>query len=156
MTNLTQYMQHFSSHRNVTVELIKHIQKEQYDYKPSEVSMSTHDLIVHILQSYYRFAKLAKTKDQQVMREKIEDTETDLGKLADMYTEKTKEYLESLTEEDLTQVIDATQVFGMHIPVAALLQMAIDHEIHHKGNLYVYLRGMGYTDKVPMFVQLPR
>ncbi len=58
--------------------------------------------------------------------------------LAAEYTQKTVDVLRSLSEDDLNKTIDATAAFGRKLPGSQLLQMAIDHEIHHKGNLYVY------------------
>ncbi|AIE59104.1 DinB family protein [Bacillus methanolicus MGA3] len=53
-------------------------------------------LVTHILLSFYRFARTAKSGDQMMFREKIEETETDLRKLAENYTEKTRSLLESV------------------------------------------------------------
>ncbi|PNB37954.1 hypothetical protein C1X64_39840, partial [Pseudomonas sp. GW456-E7] len=76
---------------------------------------------------------------------KQEETETDLNVLAKTYTEKTAAILEQLTEEQLDREIDLTATFGRKITGSALLQLAMEHEIHHKGNLFVYVREMGHT-----------
>jgi uncharacterized damage-inducible protein DinB len=152
MTRAQKLVQHFLSHRNVTVELINKIEEKHYDYKPTPTSMSAKDLATHILFSFYKFANTAKHGDPTLFTEKIEETETDLQKLAQTYTEKTKQLLESLTDEDFERVLDLTNVFGAKFPAAQLLKIAMDHEIHHKGQLFVYVREMGHTD-LPLFVK---
>lgn len=49
--------------------------------------------------------------------------------------------------------VDLTGVFGRKVAGEQLLQLAIGHEIHHKGNLFVYVREMGHTD-LPLYVKI--
>jgi uncharacterized damage-inducible protein DinB len=148
----SQFVQYFLAHRHVTIELINKIEKEHYDYKPTPTSMSAKELVTHMLFTFYKFAKVAKSGDPALFREKMEETETDLQKLAETYTEKTKILLESLTDEDFERTLDLTKIFGAQMSVAQFLQSAMDHEIHHKGQLFVYVRGMGHTE-LPLFVK---
>ncbi|WP_199426793.1 DinB family protein [Thermaerobacillus caldiproteolyticus] len=152
MNRTSQLVQYFLSHRSVTVELVNKIEKEHYDYKPTPTSMPAKDLVTHILFSFYKFARAAKSGNPAVFRVKIEETETDLRKLAEAYTEKTRSLLESLTDEDFDRVLDLTKIFGVRLSVAQLLQSAMDHEIHHKGQLFVYVREMGHTE-LPFFIK---
>jgi uncharacterized damage-inducible protein DinB len=152
MNRASRFVQYFLAHRSVTIELINKIEKEHYDYKPTPTSMPAKDLVTHMLFAFYSFAKTAKSGDPTLFREKIEETETDLRKLAEMYTEKTKSLLESLTDEDFDRMLDLTAIFGAQMSVAQFLQLAMDHEIHHKGQLFVYVREMGHTE-LPLFVK---
>lgn len=86
------------------------------------------------------------------MEEKHDIEQKNLSELASHYTEKTKDILASLTDNQLNCVIDTSAVFGQKMPASQLVSMAIDHEIHHKGNLFVYVREMGHTD-LPLFVK---
>ncbi|MGX1901914.1 DinB family protein [Thermolongibacillus altinsuensis] len=152
MSRTKQFIQYFLSHRNVTNELINKIEKEHYDFKPTPTSMSAKELVTHMLFTFYKFAKVAKEGNPTLFQEKIEETETDLHKLAETYTEKTISLLESLTDEDFDRVLDLTKIFGAQLSVAQFLQSAMDHEIHHKGQLFVYVREMGHTD-LPLFIK---
>jgi uncharacterized damage-inducible protein DinB len=152
MNRASRLVRYFLAHRSVTIELINKIEKEHYDYKPTPTSMPAKDLVTHMLFAFYRFAKTAKSGDPTLIREKIEETETDLRKLAEIYTEKTKSLLESLTDEDFYRTLDLTKIFGVQMSLAQFLQLAMDHEIHHKGQLFVYVRGMGHTE-LPLFIK---
>ncbi|KXG09526.1 DinB family protein [Anoxybacillus rupiensis] len=152
MSRAQQFVQYFLSHRHVTVELIQKIEPERYDYKPAPTSMSAKELATHMLFTFYQFAQTAKEGNPRVLTEKIEENETDLRKLAEVYTEKTKNLLESLTDEDFERTLDLTKIFGAPFSVAQFLQTAMDHEIHHKGQLFVYVREMGH-ETLPFFIK---
>ncbi|WP_307892146.1 DinB family protein [Bacillus swezeyi] len=153
MERKTRIVQDFLSHRTVTEELIGRIAEKHTDYKPTETSMSARELVTHMLYSFYQFARTAKEGNPEALKKKMEETETSLAELAQTYTEKTKELLESFTDEELDREIDLTNMFGQKVTAEQLLQFVIGHEIHHKGNLFVYVREMGHTD-LPLYVKL--
>jgi uncharacterized damage-inducible protein DinB len=128
------------------------MQHDNPEFKPAETSMTTEKLITHMLTSMYKFTAVVKAGNAQSLMQEAEITETDLLKLAEHYTEKTVQILESLTEEELNQVIDLTDVFGFKVPGSALIKMGIEHEVNHKGNLFVYARMLGHTE-LPMYVK---
>ncbi len=94
-----------------------------------------------------------KEGNGESFKKKPEETESSLSELAKTYTEKTKKLLESFTDEELDREVDLTGVFGRKVAGEQLLQLAIGHEIHHKGNLFVYVREMGHTD-LPLYVKI--
>ncbi|MBA4537881.1 DinB family protein [Bacillus aquiflavi] len=151
MSNTSQFIQYFLAHRNVTVELVSKIEKEHDNYKPTPTSMSAKELVNHMLYSFHWFVEIVKKGEPVPYQENKEETEANLLELATSYTEKTKNLIESLTDEDLNRTIDLTEIFGQKMNAGQLLQMAMDHEINHKGNLFVYVREMGHTE-LPMFI----
>ncbi|MGZ0084253.1 DinB family protein [Geobacillus sp. C56-T2] len=152
MPRAQKWVNYFLSHRHVTLELINKIDEAHYEYKPTPTSMTAKQLATHMLFSFYNFANAAKHGDPSLFRQKIEEPETNLAKLAETYTEKTRQLIESMSDDDFNRTLDFTSIFGIHIPATQLLQMAMDHEIHHKGQLFVYVRAMGHTD-LPLFVK---
>lgn len=152
MSKAEQFLRSFLSHRAVTNELINKIEEEHYDYKPTETSMSARVLVTHMLHSGYGFVTVAKTGDPSVLATKPEDSETDLSKLAEKYTNLTIETIKSITDEELSREIDLTNFLGVKLTGGQLLKLTLEHEINHKGNLFVYVRLMGHTD-LPMFIK---
>ncbi|GEM_PF-3959673 len=152
MSKAEQFLPNFLSHREVTKELASKIGEEDYNFKPTETSMSAKTLVTHMLHSFYNFATIAKTGDPSAMVRKLEDTETNLSELADKYTTLTIETIKSITDEELAREIDMTKFLGIKCTGRQLLRLALDHEINHKGNLFVYVRMLGHTD-LPMFVK---
>ncbi|MGV3265506.1 DinB family protein [Cytobacillus pseudoceanisediminis] len=151
MEKAQKFLNYFLSHRKVTNELIKKIDENNYDYKPTETSMAAGKLVTHMLTSFYMFSKTVKEGSPAVFGEKFEEIAPNLSEAAENYTEKTIEIISSLTNDELERTIDMSRIFGMEFTGIQLLQLAMDHEIHHKGNLFVYVREMGHTE-LPMFV----
>ncbi|MBU8878001.1 DinB family protein [Bacillus sp. FJAT-29790] len=144
-------LNHFLSHRSVTNNLVQKIDEANYEYKPTETSMTAQKLVTHMYTSFHKFVKTIKDGNASPFIEKLETTHSNLNHIGEDFTEKSKDLIASLTDQELDQVIDLTKVFGMELTGRQLFQMAMDHEIHHKGNLFVYVRGMGHTD-LPMFI----
>ena len=147
------FVTHFLSHRSVTNALVAKIEESNYGSQPTETSMSAEKLVTHMYTSYYKFIKTVKEGNGSPFLAKLEESNKSLVQLGEEYTEKTKELLASLTEEELAREIDMSKIFGMNVTGQLLVQMAIEHEIHHKGNLYVYVREMGHTD-LPLYINM--
>ncbi|TKC19497.1 DinB family protein [Robertmurraya kyonggiensis] len=152
MSKSETVLSHFLSHREVTKELVHKIEENQYDFKPTETSMRTQTLVKHMIHAFYAFATIAQTGDPSFLSKKPVDQETNLIDLVEKYTTLTIETIRSINDDDLLREIDLTKQFGRKLTSKQLLQMAIDHEINHKGNLFVYLRLMGNTE-LPLFVK---
>ncbi|WP_026694311.1 DinB family protein [Peribacillus kribbensis] len=151
MNQSETFLQSFLSHRQVTNELIQFITPENYGFKPSETSMEAAKLARHIMESSYKFASVVKTGSLAPFQEKTAE-EPDLHKFAEVYTNKTKEILASLSDQDFEKDVDVSAIFGSSMTGLQLLRSALEHEIHHKGALFVYVRGMGHTE-LPFFVK---
>ncbi|MBS4193016.1 DinB family protein [Bacillus sp. FJAT-49705] len=150
---MSQLLKHFLSHRIVTNELVKKIEESNYSYKPTETSMSTEKLVTHMYTSFYKFIKTVKVGNGSPFMEKLEHPEFNLSQLGEHYTELSKELLESLTEDELNRDIDMTKIFGINVTGHQMVQTAIEHEIHHKGNLFVYVRELGHTE-LPLYMRV--
>jgi uncharacterized damage-inducible protein DinB len=145
------YKEDFLSHRKVTKELAEKIDKKNYGYRPTDTSMTAEELVTHMLSSFHQFACMAAGKEPEKLHEGTEDVS--LNELADRYTEASVKVIESMDEETLEQTVDLTEMMGTKLPAWRLLEIAIDHEINHKGNLFVYVRELGYN-QLPMYVKM--
>ncbi|UOQ95378.1 DinB family protein [Halobacillus shinanisalinarum] len=151
MSKSAQFIDYFLSHREITKELAAKIDPKHYTYKPTPTSMEAQKLVNHIIESTYTFVRLANKQDTEKLLD--ENDSTDLTEKVNTYTEATVKLLSALSDDDFEQVIDVSQILGKKVPASQLLNMAIDHEINHKGNLFVYLREMGHTN-LPMYVKV--
>jgi uncharacterized damage-inducible protein DinB len=75
----------------------------------------------------------------------------DVRKIVREYTEKTKKDLQTLTDDHLDQTV---QWGPYHAPGKMWLDIMRDHEIHHKGQLFVYARMVG-MEQLPFFIVQP-
>lgn len=143
------FVKKFLSHRKVTQKLVEKIDKENYSFKPTETSMSAEELVLHMLTSFHHFACSAAKAPQ--LNPVAAEEEVDLVKFAKIYTDETIKLIQSMSDEDFNEEIDLTSIIGAVLPAEQVLQIALEHEINHKGNLFVYVRMMGHTD-LPLYV----
>lgn len=149
MTSMDKFIKDWLSHRKVLHEMLEEVTTEQLSMKPWETGMSLSGLVLHITGAMGMFASTVKNgaytpSGQPKPFETIEELKANIA--AD--TEQTEAILRSITPEQLEQSID---FFGNAAPGSILLQNAKDHEIHHKGQLFVYLRLAG-IEKLPFYV----
>ncbi|WP_028784362.1 DinB family protein [Thalassobacillus devorans] len=150
MSKSNDFIQYFLSHRSVTNELAAKIGTEDVNYQPTPTSMPARKLVNHMLKSFYQFTAAAAQQEPKQLFEQEEDAS--LTELAETYTSETKKLIESMSDEDFSVIVDLTEMLGVKLPAEKVLNLAMDHEIHHKGNLFVYVREMGNTE-LPMFVK---
>lgn len=152
MSKLSGFISGWLSHRKALLELIKVVNDEQLSFKPWENGMSLSELVLHISGSTSMFVSTVKTgvfapptvkKEVSTVKELIEFVEAQ--------TEYAKQELEKLTDEQLESIIAFA---GMDLPGKAILELAKDHEIHHKGQLFTYVRLLG-LEEVPFFIYRP-
>ncbi|WP_347813051.1 DinB family protein [Paenibacillus sp. BK033] len=118
-------------------------------YKPWEKGMSLAQLVLHITGAMDMFAKTVQNGVYTPgAKPAAPSTIEELKSVVAAATEQTEAVLRSLTPEQLEAPID---FFGNSLSGHALLQNAKDHEIHHKGQLFVYLRLVG-IEQLPSYV----
>lgn len=132
----------------VTMKVIAAIPVDKGDYRPDEVSKSAMDLAWHIAATEIRFldSVVAGAFDTSP-RPKPESVRTsaDLTSWYEENFQSRAEKVRSMSDEQGAKTIDFRGMVQM--PAVMMLNMAIRHTIHHRGQLSVYLRPMG--SKVP-------
>ncbi len=145
MEQMDQFTNGWLAHRRVLDQLLERVSDDQLSFQPWEGAMTLRDLMLHIVQSGESFSKALKTGTMH-RADKVEvQTVADLRRIVKETTERTEGVLRSLTESDLSRQFER---FGSG---QAILTTIKDHEVHHKGQLFVYVRLLG-TNDMPFFV----
>ena len=149
MLEMQSFIHRWNTHREVLHKLVDLNQEGLAEYKPWEGSMSYGELALHIAGSMEMFANTVIRGEFAPPQTKNEwTTMEDVRNLVHRYTESTSSLLASITEEQLQQEI---ALFGKTAPGFAILNMALDHEIHHKGQLFTFARVAGVSE-LPFFM----
>ncbi len=156
MSKAEQFVAGWLRHREVTVELVDMISDDSLDFKPWEGAMTLGELVTHIVNSATWFSSAIKNGQMTKPPEKPQITSmAQLKQYVHDATAEAKATLLSLTDEQLETVLDTTKIFGAQLPGKMLLAGMRDHEIHHKGQLFVYARMTG-VENPPSFVKTSR
>jgi len=143
-------MRYWRNVRRLTIKLLDEFPPDKFDFRPTAEVMTVSQLFRHILEV-----------ELYIRRGFIEGTWAKAADPAasffekDMLRDKLK-YEHRRTLEMLSGVPDgkfmavSSTPFG-EITGEILIQVAIDEEIHHRGNLYTYLRCIGRTP--PQMIQ---
>lgn len=150
MSEINEIIASWRSHRNVLHGLLDRASTDSLGLKPWEKAMSLSELALHIVGSMDMFVRLVKN-GAYTPGEKTQPVATadELRARVATRTEESEANLRSLSPEQLDATLD---FFGAKLTGRQLLRRAIDHEIHHKGQLFIYLRMAG-VESLPMFME---
>lgn len=151
MSNGVNYAQQFMTHRAVLQDILNRVPDEKFDFQPWANSMTLGNLALHMVTSADWFAEAVKAGSFG-RPEKVEASSmADVRRIVDEYTAKTKATIESLTEAQIEGMVDGKAIFGMDAPGHVWLGSMKDHEVHHKGQMFVYARIAG-VEEMPFFL----
>lgn len=153
MNRVEQHLRHWLAHRNALLGLIDVLPAVQVQFKPWEGAMPLGQLPVHIAGSAYGFVNFVKSGEFNRPAPPEWKSLEDVKSIVKNLTERTQAVYASLTDAELDAVREIPHM-GMKGPGALFLGAAIDHEVHHKGQLFVYARMTG-VEKVPFFIARP-
>jgi uncharacterized damage-inducible protein DinB len=136
------------SEHQTTKRVIEAIPPDKGDYRPDAVSKSALELAWHIVATEKRFfggIPVGAFDFTPVHRpESIKNSAGIVGWFDETFAANLQK-LEGLSGEQLVKMMDFRGMFQM--PAVSFIQLAMNHSIHHRGQLSTYLRPMGA--KVP-------
>ena len=131
-----------------TKRVIQAIPLDKGDYRPDAVSKTALELAWHIVASEQRFFSGIPAGVFDFSPIPRPESITNSASIAAWFDESfaaNLQKLEGLSGEALARMVDFRGMF--QLPAVGFIQLALNHTIHHRGQLSVYLRPMG--GKVP-------
>jgi uncharacterized damage-inducible protein DinB len=127
----------------VTRRVIEAIPPGKGDYRPDEIAKSAVDLAWHIAGAEHRFMTAVVTGafDFTTARPDRLTTSPDVARWYAETFQKDLDLVAALSTEQLLKPIEFRGVF--RLPAVSYLLIALNHSIHHRGQLSMYLRPMG-------------
>jgi len=143
-------MEEWLRHRAVLPQILAQVPPEKVGFQPWEGAMSLGKLTVHTVASTHFFVSaVASGEFTSQTPPEVSSMEELLQVVAD-YTAKSKSVYESLSDAQLPEMLEA-KFMHLTLPKQAFLASMRDHEVHHKGQLFVYARMAG-AKEMPFFV----
>jgi uncharacterized damage-inducible protein DinB len=133
---------------DITRRVIAAIPLDKGDYRPDAVSKTGLELAWHIVAAEKRFFTAVCTGAfdfTPINRPDSVRNSADIAAWFDQTFATSLENVQRLTGEQLIRIIDFRGLF--QFPAVAFVQIGLNHTIHHRGQLSMYLRPMGA--KVP-------
>jgi uncharacterized damage-inducible protein DinB len=136
------------SEHQTTKRVIEAIPLDKGDYRPDAISKTALELAWHIVAAEKRFLSGIPAGAFDFNPIHRSESITNSAAITAWFGETfaaNLQRLEGVSGESLTKMIDFRGMF--QLPAAAFIQLAMNHTIHHRGQLSMYLRPMGA--KVP-------
>jgi uncharacterized damage-inducible protein DinB len=136
-----------NEHR-LTRKVIEAIPLDKGDYRPDAVSKTALELAWHIVVAENRFMETVLTGAFDATPRPRPENIKNSADIAAFYGDSFQKNFDKLGQErgaSLIKIVDFRGIF--QLPAVALLQVCMNHSIHHRGQLSTYLRPMGA--KVP-------
>lgn len=131
-----------------TREVIEAIPLTKGDYRPDPISKTALELAWHIVAAEKRFLEGIANGGfdfTPIHRPDSVQNSADIGRWYEEMFQSVLPRLQNMSGEQLIRSIDFRGMFQN--PAVMFFQIALNHSIHHRGQLSVYLRPMGA--KVP-------
>src|SRR6185295_12963193 len=132
----------------VTKRVIAAIPADQVNYRPDEIVKSAIDLAWHIVTAEVRFMNAVSAGSFDLTPYPRPDsvrTADDVNRWYEEQFGKAFERLQQTSGDHLIKAVDFRGLF--QFPAVVYVQLGLNHSIHHRGQLSMYLRPMGA--KVP-------
>jgi uncharacterized damage-inducible protein DinB len=137
-----------TSEHQTTKRVIEAIPLDKGDYRPDAVSKSALELAWHIVAAEKRFLGGIPAGAFDFTPIHRPDSITNSAGIAAWFDETfaaNVQKLDGISGETLAKMVDFRGMF--QLPAVGFVQLALNHSIHHRGQLSMYLRPMGA--KVP-------
>lgn len=140
---VAQFLQTFGFEHQTTMNVLKALPADKLDFKPHERSMTAGELAWHIATSQQHLAHcVAQGRFEFRKFEKAPASLDAIVAACDEYYHQACALLAPLTDDQLQVKIELGG--GHRLPASALMWNGVlFHQIHHRGELVVYLRQMG-------------
>lgn len=152
MSKVDHYIQGWLRHRLVLLDLLDKVSEENVSFKPTETSMPLSRLAVHIATSGDMFVQALKNGSFARSATPQPETMEETRAIVHAITDRNREEMSAFTDETFEKMVDGQAVFGFDAPGSVWLGSMLEHEIHHKGQLFVYVRMTGVTE-LPFFMK---
>lgn len=144
--DIKEFLTYYQKIKNRTRQVIQHIPKDQIEWTYKEGKFTFGDLIRHLANiERYMYAENAQFKPSQYKGCGLEYAAGYDAIVAyyDQMNAESMAIFEQLTEEDLQQ--KCVTPAGISITLWKWLRAMVEHEIHHRGQLFLYLGLIGAT-----------
>lgn len=143
-----EYLQRFMMHRAALIELLEKIPDAQGDFKAWEGGMSFTSLTDHLNSAGLNLVNMALGKE----RVKLDPSASLSGAVARLKdtTVQLQSMLSQMSDEQLSSKTAAFR--GIEMPVYTLVDFIREHEVRHKGQLWMMARMIGVEPA--MFVKM--
>jgi len=153
-TELEDLIEHLQRYRTITLQVFDLIDDDDLRWRPSADRYSLGQQLLHIAQAEHRFTHGLFEGDWSLDRVRFPKEMPGLDEMRIFFErvrDHTLEKLRQVDPEELSQIVEIPDSPVDHT-LRSWLWFILEHELHHRGQVWGYLRAMGRT---PPFYAIP-
>lgn len=153
-SELDDLVEHLERYRAITLQVFDLVSEEELEWRPAPDQYSLGQQLLHIAQAEDRFAHGLFADDWSFERVRFPPELPSVAEMKRYFEEVrsfTLERLEGLDPSELGAVLQLPDAPVEHT-LRSWLWFVLEHELHHRGQVWAYLRAMGHT---PPFYAMP-
>lgn len=154
LDELADLTEHLQRYRATTLQVLDLVRAEDLDWRPSQDQYSLGQQVLHIAQTEDHFSRGLFDGDWNSARLRFPNpfpAPEDLRAYFASVRQYTLSQLEALDADELGTVVAVPNGPPGH-SMRSWLWFILEHELHHRGQIWAYLRAMGLT---PPFYAMP-
>ena len=124
-----------------TARILAAAPDDKLDWRPGEKMFTLRELVTHIPESEIGIARSALAGTMQKVE--LDLSRAAIADIVNTFELQHAELVEEVSKLTLDQLNEKIQAFGREMRRIVLLRGLIEHEIHHRGQLFTYLRLAG-------------
>lgn len=139
------FLDRWLPHRRALAELVDRLPESAAGYRPWSEAMTTAALVHHIAVTVHRFQTAVAEGGFGPLPGTRPPAPTTLVEVRDLLASTTSDgqrRLGALTDQELDAILTFPPI-RLEASGHRVLERALEHEIHHKGQLFVYARMLG-------------
>lgn len=134
-------MNWWNSEHATSIRVIGAIPEDQADYRPHEKSMNALELAWHIAASEAGIVHYTLKGD--FGSDALPEAPETIQAVIDWKEASHREVVKQVEETEEAFMMESVDFFGQDMPRLGLINFLLAHEIHHRGQLSVYVRSAG-------------
>ncbi len=146
ISSVSSFLDYYGKIRQRTLRVVRCIPPDQFDWTYQEGKFSFADLIRHIATiERYLYAETVQMKPSRYPGhgKELADGPENVLAFMDRLHRESLEIFGRLSDDDLTK--RCMTPTGTAIGIGKWLRALVEHEIHHRGQIYVYLGMLGIS-----------
>jgi uncharacterized damage-inducible protein DinB len=124
-----------------TARVLRAAPPDKLEWRPAEGMFTLRQLITHIPQAELMMARSALAGAMQKAAPDLSNASVE--EIANAFDSNHAEMVAEVAKLSPEQVDQEVEAFGHKMPRRVLLRIMTEHEIHHRGQLFTYLRLAG-------------
>lgn len=144
---LEDLVEHLERYRAITLQVLDLIGEDDLEWRPGPSQYSLGQQLLHIAQAEDRLVHGVFDGDWSFERVRFPAELPDTAAMRTFFR-RVRSYtvrkLEAVDPGDLGKLVDVPDAPGEH-SLRSWLWSLLEHELHHRGQVWAYLRAMGYT-----------